>query len=125
MAGLFANTLPLRVVIDEKMDLLEFLKYLQKKLIRLTNYEYTSLNDICKYSEVPMNIIQDAIRERSMVFLNFPLDSYIGLSAINSGVTVRDDSTNGALNVPLRLYIIPDEKIGIEVRYNKNAYSDG
>ncbi|HET9712646.1 MAG TPA: condensation domain-containing protein, partial [Pyrinomonadaceae bacterium] len=52
MVGLFINTLPLRVRVPSDQLLIPWLKELQKRLVELRQYEYSSLLQVQDWSEV-------------------------------------------------------------------------
>src|SRR5262249_10507170 len=53
MVGLFINTLPLRVSVSSGQLLMPWLKELQKQLVELRQYEYSSLLQVQEWSEAP------------------------------------------------------------------------
>ena len=56
MIGEMVNTLPIRLQLNLDENLLPWLQQLQTKLVEIREYEYSSLVDVQKCSEVPVNI---------------------------------------------------------------------
>src|SRR5690606_30187812 len=52
MVGLFINTLPVRVKVDEGQPVAGWLKGLQARSVEMRQYEYSSLLDIQRWSDI-------------------------------------------------------------------------
>ena len=71
MIGLFINTLPVRVRIDDEAELLAWLRALQAEQVELREYEYSPLVEVQSWSEVGRG---RPLFESLLVFENYPLD---------------------------------------------------
>jgi len=71
MVGLFINTLPLRVEVDPRQPLLEWLKQLRQQQIIFRDYEHTPLARIQEWSEAPRG---KSLFETVLVFENYELN---------------------------------------------------
>lgn len=72
MVGLFINTLPIRVQVTGKAELLPWLKHLQTQAFEQEQYAYYSLAEIQRLSDVTPGI---PLFESILVFENYPIDS--------------------------------------------------
>ncbi|MEH2026225.1 non-ribosomal peptide synthetase [Nostoc sp.] len=72
MVGLLINTLPIRVKVSGKAELLPWLKQLQTQAFEQEQYAYYSLAEIQRLSDVPPGM---PLFESLLVFENYPLDS--------------------------------------------------
>ncbi|MDT5271750.1 MAG: hypothetical protein QOH49_3936, partial [Acidobacteriota bacterium] len=71
MVGLFINTLPMRVRVDGGQKVVEWLQRLQAEQAEVRRYEYSSLAQVQRWSEVPAGI---PLFESAMRFQNYPVD---------------------------------------------------
>ncbi|KYC42720.1 non-ribosomal peptide synthetase [Scytonema hofmannii PCC 7110] len=72
MVGLLINTIPIRVQVTAKTELLLWLKHLQTQALEQEQYAYYSLAEIQRLSDLPPGI---SLFESLLVFENYPLDS--------------------------------------------------
>ena len=70
MVGLFINSLPVRVKVPQKAQLLPWLQERQKEQLTREHYAYTALVDIQRWSEVPSS---SRLFESLFAFQNYPL----------------------------------------------------
>lgn len=74
MVGVLINTLPLRVQVPPKANLLSWLRQIQTQQVELRQYEASSLVDIQSWSDVPRGVpLFDSI----LVVENYPLDASV------------------------------------------------
>ncbi|WP_406122405.1 amino acid adenylation domain-containing protein [Streptomyces canus] len=69
MVGLFINTLPVRTAVPANTPVLEWLRTLQDEHVELRQYEYSSLADIQRWSDVPAN---EKLFSSILIFENYP-----------------------------------------------------
>ncbi|WP_344977624.1 condensation domain-containing protein, partial [Salinactinospora qingdaonensis] len=69
MVGLFINTLPLRVHVPNHSTSLDWLHNLQEQNMQMRQYEYSPLNQVQQWSELPANA---PLFETLFVFENYP-----------------------------------------------------
>uniref|UniRef100_A0A0C1R7U7 Peptide synthetase n=1 Tax=Tolypothrix bouteillei VB521301 TaxID=1479485 RepID=A0A0C1R7U7_9CYAN len=72
IVGLLINTIPRRVKITAKTELLSWLKHLQTQAFEQEQYAYFSLAEIQRLSDIPP---ETSLFESLLVFENYPLDS--------------------------------------------------
>lgn len=70
MVGLFINTLPVRVRIQEERNVMEWLQQLQSEQVEQRQYEYSQLAEIHGWSEVARGV---PLFESLVVFENYPV----------------------------------------------------
>ncbi len=117
MVGLFINTLPLRVQVDNKESLLPWLKNLQKQQIELQQYEYSPLVEIQRWSDIPRGL---PLFESIIVFENYPVETTVK-SAIKD-LNLQNIKITEQNNFPLGLYVIVDSTITLKILYDANRF---
>lgn len=85
MVGLFINTLPVRVQVQPGAPTVTWLKKVQEQQVEMSQYQYSPLVQIQKWSDVPHNM---PLFESIFVFENYPIDPSV--SRQSESVTVRD-----------------------------------
>jgi alpha-ketoglutarate-dependent taurine dioxygenase len=74
MIGVFMNTLPMRIRIRPDCPLLTWLQEVQRQLVQIREYEYTSLADVQVWSGSARHA---ALFDTTVVFENYPFDSTV------------------------------------------------
>ncbi len=120
IVGLFINTLPLRTCVRSDQPMLSWLKELQAQQSELQHYEYSSLLDIQRWSEVPRGVpLFDSI----LVFENLPIGSTH--QAANNNVEFREDRGIGSTTgYPITVLMSPGRRFSIQVIYDSSRYHD-
>ncbi|WHZ21723.1 MAG: polyketide synthase module [Nitrospira sp.] len=122
MVGLFINTLPVRVRVDDDVQVSSWLKVLQEQNSALRHYEYTPLAKIQGWSDVPNG---RPLFETIVVFENFPIREQAGLAVHDLQIRTRSIGeagdgyvlTKGRNNYPVSLVIEPGTDIQITLCY--------
>ena len=110
MVGMLINTLPVRVQVDDQQYLLPWLKQLQEQLVEIRQYEYTSLVDIQRWSELPPGApLFDSI----FVFENQPVDEI--LQKRSQDLSVELTLNLYKTNYPLNLVGYPGSELKIGI----------
>jgi surfactin family lipopeptide synthetase C len=115
MVGLFINTLPVRVRVSPKQELLSWLQQLLAQQVETRQYEYTSLVDIHKWSDIPAGL---PLFESIVVFENYPLDETFGKIDLN--VKIKNINIFEKTNYPLTLIIVPGRELLFKILYQKS-----
>jgi amino acid adenylation domain-containing protein/non-ribosomal peptide synthase protein (TIGR01720 family) len=115
IAGLFINTLPLRLQLDRNTLLADWLKAIQAKQFTMQQYEYSSLADIKKWSGA--SVAFDSI----LIYENYPVDKAL----LNADQPLRLCSVKAYehTNYPLTLLAIPNEGLSLQMTYNAALFS--
>ncbi|MCC5608949.1 condensation domain-containing protein [Nostoc sp. CHAB 5834] len=118
MVGMLINTLPVRVKVDGEQYLLPWLQQFQEQLVEIRQYEYTSLVDIQRWSELPPGApLFDSI----FVFENQPVDEMLLRSQ------EQDQGMELTLNLyktnyPLNLVGYPGSELRIGISYDFRSF---
>jgi hypothetical protein len=121
MVGMLINTLPVRVKVDPEQYLLPWLQQFQEQLVEIRQYEYTSLVDIQRWSELTPGIpLFDSI----FVFENQPVDDILQESQ------EREQSIELSLNLyktnySLNLVGYPGSQLRIGISYDFRSFDSG
>ncbi|MEM6406469.1 MAG: amino acid adenylation domain-containing protein, partial [Pseudomonadota bacterium] len=108
MVGLFINTLPLRVDLNQPIPTL--LQHLQTQQQTDNQYAYTNLADIQDWSEVPNGI---ALFDSLIIFENYPVDDT--LTHNNLPFRITDSHSEESTNYALTLAVIPGTQLSIRL----------
>ncbi|MFO7587952.1 MAG: condensation domain-containing protein, partial [Gemmatimonadota bacterium] len=115
MVGLFINTLPVRVRVDEGAEVGEWLRGLQGKLAELRAYEYSPLVEVQGWSEVPRG---RPLFETLFVFENYPVQE----KEAAGGLEVRERASHSRTNFPLTVAASPGAELGLEFSCDGELY---
>ncbi|WP_353737207.1 SDR family NAD(P)-dependent oxidoreductase [Moorena sp. SIO3B2] len=97
MVGVFINTLPLRVQVSPKAQLIPWLQELNEKQLQLQTNCYIPLVEIQKLSQVPAGV---ALFQNILVFENYPDISWLKWS---SNLKITEIEGFSKINYPLSL----------------------
>ncbi len=117
MVGLFINSLPARLKIPEKTDLLTWLGLLQQEYIEREQYSYTPLVDIQGVSEIPRT---QQLFESIVVFENYPVNAT--LQQLPGNLSIGELQDRGQTNYPLTLLAIPGDEMTVKIYYDRDRF---
>ncbi|MBL8006957.1 MAG: amino acid adenylation domain-containing protein [Ignavibacteria bacterium] len=117
MAGLFINTLPVRIKADKTEALIPWLKKIQENHIERDQYSYSSLVDIQEWSEIPRGT---QMFENILVFENYPLDKSFENGI--AGIKINNLKAFERTNFPLTIVIAPGENLAVKFIYETSKY---
>ena len=117
MVGLFINTLPVRLQISGKEELIPWLKALQSQQFEQEPYTYYSLADIQKNSDIPPKM---SLFESILVFENYPVDS--SKNAPQRTLEITDIRCLERTNYPLTVVIIPNVELSGRIVYDTRRF---
>ncbi|NET02965.1 MAG: amino acid adenylation domain-containing protein, partial [Sphaerospermopsis sp. SIO1G1] len=118
MVGLFINTLPVRVKINENLDVLSLLQELQQQQIESEQYSYCSLVDIQGWSEVPRST---TLFDSIFVFENYPIGS--NLVEDDDSLTITNSRGIEHTNYPLTVIAVPGEQLLLNISYDTSKFA--
>jgi surfactin family lipopeptide synthetase C len=118
MIGLFINTLPMRVQSKPEESLLNYLGRVQMQQIDLRQFEYSSLIDIQRWSQVDRSV---SLFESLVIFENYPIDSTFKQSL--SSLRLENIQTTEQTNYPLTLYAVVDAGLTLRILYAENRFT--
>ncbi|MEA5617546.1 amino acid adenylation domain-containing protein [Cronbergia sp. UHCC 0137] len=117
MVGLFINTLPFRVLVSSEETLYQWLQKLQNQQVEIRQYEYSSLVDIHRWSEVSPSI---PLFETLVVFENYPIEPALKQSL--ESLEIRNIQGSEQTNYPLTLYAVVDSQLSLRILYDRDRY---
>ena len=119
MVGLFINTLPVRVIIDQDKNIVEWLSDLQTHVAHSKDFDYFPLFEIQELSNVEKGIpLFDSI----LVFENYPIDSNLKQSEYSLKIG-RFDSKEQT-NYPITVVSSPSDPIIIKISYDSSLFTE-
>jgi acyl transferase domain-containing protein len=114
IAGLFINTLPLRVRLPEQTSAVEWLEALQDRLIEIQRYEHSPLVEIQKWSELPNGV---ALFEVISTFENAPRSPVPPLADL--GLEIRAGLHAAQNSNPLTVLVVPGPEIQVGMLFDR------
>ncbi|ODG96162.1 non-ribosomal peptide synthetase [Nostoc sp. KVJ20] len=119
MVGLLINTLPIRVQISGKTELLPWLKHLQSQTFEQEQYAYYSLAEIQQMSDIPPGI---PLFESILVFENYPIDG--AKQETKKTLEVSHVSCFERTNYPLTVVINPASQLSGRIVYDTSRFEE-
>ncbi|WP_395705350.1 amino acid adenylation domain-containing protein [Rhodococcus ruber] len=113
MIGLFINTLPVRVSLDESDTVAEHLERLQAQQVRLLDHHYLGLADIQRTAG------PGSVFDTLVVFESYPVDPS-GLAEqadLLDGMAIDGLDADDSTNYPLSLLITLDRRLHLRLRH--------
>ncbi|TYR65651.1 amino acid adenylation domain-containing protein, partial [Streptomyces parvus] len=120
MVGLFINTLPVRMRVDDRDSVAEWLQRLQAEQAELRQYEYSPLADVQRWSDVQAG---DPLFETLFVYENYPL-ARTGEPAPDDGLTLTTVGAREHTNYPLTAVMIPGERPELRLFYDRRRFDE-
>lgn len=114
MIGMLINTLPLRIRVKEDDRFLQWLQHLQENQLKMRQYEYSSLAEVQRWSEIPPG---QALFDSIVVFENYPVNEVGERSLQVKDVHYREQS-----NYPLALLVSPRDRLRLLVIYDQARF---
>ncbi|RPH97503.1 MAG: amino acid adenylation domain-containing protein, partial [Calditrichaeota bacterium] len=117
MIGLFINTLPVRIYINDEAAISEWLQAIQKKQVESRRFEYSSLVNIKSWSRLT------AIRslfDTLFVFESYPVDDSIKKS--EHSIHIGEQNHFSRTNYPLTFICSPGKQIGLQIAYETDRF---
>ncbi|WP_353303884.1 amino acid adenylation domain-containing protein [Sessilibacter corallicola] len=117
LIGLFINSLPLRVEVNNQASVSEWLKALFERNVGMREYEFAPLVDIQSWSELPRG---ESLFKSLFVFENAPIDQAMMDRTVEFEIDERTDRTH--TNYPITVVIGPSEKLRLQLTYDKQLF---
>ncbi|NET02964.1 MAG: amino acid adenylation domain-containing protein, partial [Sphaerospermopsis sp. SIO1G1] len=119
MVGLFINTLPVRLQLEENSNALSVLQNLQQQQIDSEQFAYSPLVEIQGWSDVSRGT---ALFDSIVVFENYPIDS----NNVETDAKLTIDNSRGIehTNYPLTIISGPGEKLIIKISYDSSRFDE-
>ncbi|MEE8585879.1 MAG: condensation domain-containing protein, partial [Acidobacteriota bacterium] len=113
--GLFINTLPLRVRMAPGDSLGPWLKGLQQLQAKMSQFEYSPLVEVHKWSDVPGGL---PLFETILVFENYPVDKSMQDSGQGHGLGIRNVKSVEKTNYPLDVTALPGLEFVLRIAWD-------
>src|SRR5215213_751153 len=121
MVGLFINTLPLRTRLKFDAPVVNWLQALQQQQLELQSYEYSSLLDIHRWSEIPPG---EPLFQSLLVFENLPVTARHERG--DDSLVIRSVRSYGsATGYPLTLIATPAANLHLQLVYDSARFGAG
>ena len=117
MVGLFITMLPVRARVLADVPVLSLLTSIQRQQVEQREYEYASLVDIQRWSNVPS---ATPLFESAFVFENYPVRPFSDGNA--GGLAVREDVAESRTNYPLIVVVGPGERLSLRIDYDGSRF---
>lgn len=117
MLGLFINTLPVRMKVDDDCSTLEWLRAIQADQAEMRQFEYTPLLQIQNWSETPRGL---ALFESLFVFENLPTGG-LGNQG-GAGFSIEASPSESYTNFPLTFAAVPGKQLSLKITYNRGLF---
>ena len=121
MIGLFLNTLPVRVAIDEQQSLIDWLRGIQDQQLNIQQYEYASLVDVQGWSDVPRG---KPLFETLLAFENYPDIQTMGSGSDAGSIEIKSSQGYDRTNFPLTLNVAMMDTLYLRFIYDRNLFSE-
>ncbi|MAM88882.1 MAG: non-ribosomal peptide synthetase [unclassified Hahellaceae] len=118
MIGLFINTLPLRIQVDEAEQLVPWLQSLQSLNLDLREFEHSSLVDIQGWSDF---VRGEEIFDSILVYENAPIDAKLLGGELSFRLEDMDHSVH--THYGLTVVILPETRLGIRISYDRRRFA--
>lgn len=119
MVGLFINTIPLRILLEDEQSIIEWLQEIQQKQTEARTFESTPLYEVQQCSEV---IAEGHLFESLLVFENYPVNDVLKASSIS--VEFSNISSVEQTNFPLTIVIMPGEILKMRIAYEASSFTE-
>ena len=117
--GLFINTLPVRVKVDGKRLLGDWLASLQENLLQVRQHEHSPLVRVQEWSDMAQG---EALFDTLLVLENYPLIESPEDEPCTLKLVSRESLDQS--NYPLAVLVIPGEQLRLMLVYDPSVYSD-
>ncbi|PSB59549.1 non-ribosomal peptide synthetase, partial [Chamaesiphon polymorphus] len=118
MVGLFINTIPCRVSIADRQEVLPWLQAIQAQQVASEQYAYTPLVKIQAASNLPQNA---PLFESIVVFENYPVSTTA--SGNGDGVEIVAIESLEQTNYPLTLVAVLESELLLKMSYDTSRFS--
>jgi surfactin family lipopeptide synthetase C len=120
MVGLFINTLPARVRVQDEQTVAAWLQDLQAAQAELRLYEHCSLTDVQRWSDAEKGT---NLFESLFVFENYQVEE--GSHGEGSGLALTGMEFFERPHYPLNIVAVPGEQLQLKVMYDGQRFENG
>ncbi|MGH3875074.1 MAG: amino acid adenylation domain-containing protein, partial [Pseudonocardiaceae bacterium] len=116
MVGMFINTVPTRVQVDGRQQVLEWLRALQATEIESRRFDFVSLAQVQAVSDLAAGV---GLFGSQVVFENYPFEAP---ADGEPGLRIRDVQARDTSNFPLYLRVYLDRTLGFDLGYDPQLF---
>jgi amino acid adenylation domain-containing protein len=116
ITGIFINTLPVRVRVDDDCGVADWLQRLQASQAEARRFDYASLGQLRSWADLPSGL---ELFDSVVVFENYPINA---ASAEANGLRIRGLQAFETTNYPLTVVVSPGPRLSIEVGYDPELF---
>ncbi|WP_405915441.1 amino acid adenylation domain-containing protein [Streptomyces sp. NBC_00728] len=115
--GCFLNTLPVRVAVDDRAAVADWLRGLQTAQVEREEHGHASLAQIRRWAGLPGDL---ALADTLVVFENFPLAP--ALAAKDGPIRVEAIRMAERTSFPLTLTVAPGDRMSLQLGYDEDRF---
>ncbi|MBQ4816178.1 non-ribosomal peptide synthetase [Bacillus pumilus] len=121
MAGLFINTIPVRVILDQKQTFKQLFQKVQQHALEAENYDFMPLYDIQQKTAAGGQLFDHLVG-----FENYPLDQELSGGTMSARLGFSIDVKDGfeQTNFDLNVLVYPGETWTLKIKYNAIAFEE-
>ncbi|MFP2912486.1 amino acid adenylation domain-containing protein, partial [Pyxidicoccus sp. 3LFB2] len=117
MVGMFINTLPVRIQVEPRVPVQQWLADLHARMLELRQYEHTPLALAQTWSDVPRG---SRLFESLYVFENYPVDEAVRTSG--GQYDIRDFTTTEQPDLPLVALVSPGARMELRLTFDEARF---
>ena len=119
MIGLFINTLPVRVRINNEETVGAYLQRLQRRQVELRDYEYSPLPKVQSWSDMPRGM---RLFESLVVFENYPADTAME-KQVDASMKIESVQNFDVTNYPISVVAVPAKDMVLVFKYDRTLFA--
>ncbi|WOP21187.1 condensation domain-containing protein [Bacillus pumilus] len=121
MAGLFINTIPVRVTLDQGQTFKQLFQKVQQHALEAENYDFMPLYDIQQKTAAGGQLFDHLVG-----FENYPLDQELSGDTMSARLGFSIDVKDGfeQTNFDLNVLVYPGETWTLKIKYNAIAFEE-
>lgn len=121
MAGLFINTIPVRVTLDQEQTFKQLFQTVQQHALEAENYDFMPLYDIQQKT-----VAGGKLFDHLVGFENYPLDQELSGDTMSARLGFAIDVKDGfeQTNFDLNILVYPGETWTLTFKYNAMAFEE-
>lgn len=119
MAGLFINTIPVRVKVDQQSTFADIFTDVQQHAVEAERYDYVPLYEIQKRSALDSSLLNHLV-----AFENYPLDQELENGSMEDrlGFSIKVESAFEQTSFDFNLIVYPGKTWIVKIKYNGAAF---
>ena len=117
MIGMFINTVPFQVGIEQSQPVFDWLKQIQQKHTEIRQYEHTPLMMIQAWSDIPRGV---PLFETVLGFENYPLNDVVKETV--SRLQIPRAYGYDRNHYPLSIAVVPGAQLSLKITYNSERF---